>query len=142
MSYTLRGRIESRLAGLAPVVVAACVLTAVADRWWPVQAVALMAGVGVALDVQVYHRLLRYQPAWAAVPLGALELGVLLGLMRLLGVMAPLSQALALFGVGCCCSRSFSARPGFSGCYGSATPRTGASWEGWVASPRSPSRSR
>jgi Right handed beta helix region len=100
VSYTLRGRIESRLAALMPVVVAACVLTAVLDRWWPVQAVALMAGVGLALDVQVYHRLLRYQPAWAAIPLGVLELGILIGLMRLLGVMAPLSQAIALFAAG------------------------------------------
>jgi hypothetical protein len=100
MSYTLRGRIESRLVALLPVVVAACVLTAVTDRWWPVQAVALMIGIGLALDTQVYHRLLRYQPGWAALPLGALELGVLLGLMRLLGVMAPLPQALALFAGG------------------------------------------
>jgi hypothetical protein len=100
VSYTLRGRLESRLAALLPLVAAACVLTAVLHRWWPVQAVALMAGVGLALDVQAYHRLLRYQPAWAAVPLGALELGVLLGLMRLLGVMAPLAQALALFAAG------------------------------------------
>ncbi len=100
MSYTLRGRIESRLVALLPVVVAACVLTAVLHRWWPVQAVALMVGLGLALDTQVYHRILRYQPAWAALPLGALELGVLLALMRVLGVMAPLSQALALFAGG------------------------------------------
>jgi parallel beta helix pectate lyase-like protein len=100
VSYTLRGRIESRLVALLPVVVAACVLTAVLHRWWPVQAVALMAGVDLVLDAQAYHRLLRYQPAWAALPLGALELGVLLGLMRVLGVMAPLSQALALFAAG------------------------------------------
>jgi hypothetical protein len=99
VSYTLRGRIESRLAALLPVVAVACVLTAVLDRWWPVQAAALMAGVGLALDVQAYHRL-RYQPAWAALPLGALELGVLIGLMRLLGVAAPLSEALALFAGG------------------------------------------
>ena len=59
-----------------------------------------MAGVGLALDVQAYHRLLRYQPAWAALPLGALELGLLLLLMRLLGIMAPLPQALALFAGG------------------------------------------
>ena len=100
MSYTLRGRIESRLAALLPVVAAACVLTAVLHRWWPVQAVGLMAAVGLALDVLAYDRLLRYQPAWAALPFGAVELGVLLGLMRVLGVMAPLWQALALFGSG------------------------------------------
>jgi len=100
VSYTLRGRLESRLAALLPLVAAACVLTALLHRWWPVQAVALMAGVGLALDVQAYHSLLRYQPAWAAFPLGALELGLLLGLMRLLNVIAPLPQALALFAAG------------------------------------------
>ncbi len=100
MSFTLRGRIESRLAALLPVIVAACVLMAVTHRWWPVQAVAVMAALGLALDVLVYDRLLRYQPAWAAFPLGALELGALLGLMRLLDVMAPLPQALVLFGAG------------------------------------------
>ena len=100
MSYTLRGRIESRLVALLPVVIAACVLMAVMHRWWPVEAVALMLSLGIALDTQVYDRLLRYQPAWAAVPLGALELGVLLGLMLVLGVMAPLAQALALFAGG------------------------------------------
>jgi nitrous oxidase accessory protein NosD len=99
VSYTLRGRIESRLAAFLPVVALACVLTALLDRWWPVQAAALMVGVGLVLDVQVYDRL-RYQPAWAALPLGALELGILIGLMHLLGVMAPLWQAVALFAGG------------------------------------------
>ena len=100
MSYTLRGRIESRLAALLPVAVAAAILAATSHRWWPVQAVALMAGIGLAFDLQLYHRLFGYQPAWAALPLGALELGALLGLMHLVGVRAPLEQALALFAGG------------------------------------------
>jgi hypothetical protein len=100
MSYTLRGRLESRLALLLPVVAAACVLAAAEHRWWPVEAVALMLGVGLALDLQVYHRLLPYQPGWAALPLGLLELALVLGLMRAAGVMAPLGQALALFAGG------------------------------------------
>ena len=100
MSYTLRGRLESRLAALLPVVVAACVLALVEHRWWPVEAVGLMLGIGLALDLQVYHRLLPYQPGWAALPLGALELGVLLGCMRLAGIAAPLGQAVALFAGG------------------------------------------
>jgi Right handed beta helix region len=100
VSYTLRGRIESRLAALLPVVAVACVLTLVFHRWWPVQAVGLMLAVGLVLDALVYDRLLRYQPAWAALPFGALELGIVLGLMRLLGVAAPLWQALALFAGG------------------------------------------
>jgi hypothetical protein len=100
VSYTLRGRIESRLAALLPVVVAACVLAAAAHKWWPVEAVGLMLGIGLAFDLQVYHRLLPYQPGWVALPLGALELGALLGCMRLAGVAAPLGQALALFAGG------------------------------------------
>ena len=100
MSYTLRGRIESRLAALLPVVAAACALAAVEHRWWPVEAAALMIGIGLALDLQVYHVLLPYQPGWVSVPLGLLELGVLLALMRLAEIAAPLGQALALFGGG------------------------------------------
>jgi hypothetical protein len=100
MSYTLRGRIESRLAALLPVVAAACALAAVEHRWWPVEAAALMIGIGLALDLQVYHVLLPYQPGWVSVPLGLLELGVLLALMRLADIATPLGQALALFGGG------------------------------------------
>ena len=100
MSYTLRGRIESRLAALLPVVAAACVLAVAEHRWWPVEAAGLMLGVGLALDLQAYHRLLPYQPGWAALPLGLLELALLLGLMRAAGVAAPLWQALTLFGGG------------------------------------------
>jgi hypothetical protein len=100
MSYSLRGRLESRLAALLPVVVAACVLAAVEHRWWPVEAVGLMLGIGLALDQQAYHRLLPYQPGWAALPLGVLELGALLGVMRLAGIAAPLGQAVALFAGG------------------------------------------
>jgi len=100
MSYTLRGRIESRLTALVPVAVAAAALAAALHRYWPVEALGLMLGLGLALDLQAYHRLLPYQPGWAALPLGALELGVLLGLMRALGIMAPLGQAVALFAAG------------------------------------------
>jgi len=100
MSYTLRGRLESRVAALLPVMAAACVLAAAEHRWWPVEAVGLMLGVGLALDAQAYHRLLVYQPGWAALPLGLLELGMLLLLMRVAGVAAPLGQAVALFAGG------------------------------------------
>jgi hypothetical protein len=100
VSYTLRGRLESRLAALLPVVVAACVLAAAEHRWWPVEAFGLMLGIGLALDLQVYDRLLAYQPGWLALPLGALELGALLGVMKLAGIAAPLGQAVALFAGG------------------------------------------
>jgi hypothetical protein len=100
VSYTLRGRLESRLAALLPVVGAACSLAAIEHRWWPVEAVGLMLGIGVALDLQVYHRLLPYQPGWLALPLGVLELAALLGVMRLAGIAAPLGEAVALFAGG------------------------------------------
>jgi hypothetical protein len=53
MSYTLRGRLESRLTALVPVVIAAGVLALAQHRWWPVEAVALMLGVGLLLYLQV-----------------------------------------------------------------------------------------
>jgi nitrous oxidase accessory protein NosD len=100
VSYTLRGRIESRFAALLPVVAAACVLAAAEHRWWPVEAAGLMLGAGITLDVLGYDRLLRYQPGWAAAPLGLLELALVLLLMRLAGVAAPVWQAVALFAGG------------------------------------------
>jgi Right handed beta helix region len=97
VSYTLRGRIESRLAAafLPAAVVAGYSL--VVERWWPIELVGLMLAVGLVLDAAVYHRLLPYQPAWLALPLGALELGATMALAYALGVRAPLAQALALF---------------------------------------------
>jgi hypothetical protein len=100
VSYTLRGRVESRLAALLPVVLAACVVAGVLHRWWPVELVGLMATVGIALDLEVWHRLLPYQPTWATVPLGAVELGALMAIVYGVGLHAPLWPALALFGAG------------------------------------------
>jgi len=95
MSYTLRGRIESRLGAAVPALVLALAL----HRWWAIELVALMLALGLVLDVIVYHRLLPYQPGWAAVPLGALELVLTYGGMRALGIAAPLAWAGALFAV-------------------------------------------
>ena len=75
MSYTLRGRIETRLAAVLLPLLAAAVAAPVLHKWWPLELAGLMLGIGLTLDVLVYHRLLPYQPAWAAVPLGLLELG-------------------------------------------------------------------
>jgi Right handed beta helix region len=99
VSYTLRGRIESRLAAaLLPVAVAAVYSLAV-ERWWPLELVGVMLAVGLVLDAAAYHRLLPYQPGWLAVPLGALELGLTMALAYALELRAPLLQALALFGI-------------------------------------------
>jgi hypothetical protein len=100
VSYTLTGRIHSRLTALLPVLLGACVLAAVLRHWWPVELVALMAGVGVALDSQVWHRLFRYQPGWASIATGAVELAALVAIVVAFGLHAPVWPALALFGVG------------------------------------------
>jgi parallel beta-helix repeat protein len=96
MSYTLRGRLESRLAATAPVLLAAFAL----HTWWAVELVALMLAIGVALDVLVYHRLFDYQPGWAALPLGLFELSLLYNAMRAVSIAAPLGTALLLFAAG------------------------------------------
>jgi Right handed beta helix region len=100
VSYTLSGRIQSRLAALLPVLLCACVAAALLRHWWPVELVALMAAVGVTLDLQVWHRLLPYQPAWAMLPLGAAELGALMAIVFAFGLHAPPWWALALFAAG------------------------------------------
>ena len=97
MAYTLRGRLESRFAAVLAPLLAACVVALVAKAWWPVELAALMLAVGLALDAAVYHRFLPYQPGWAAVPLGLLELGAVMGLARVLDVAAPLAAALAFY---------------------------------------------
>src|SRR5581483_2512997 len=92
MSYTLTGRIESRLvATLPPLVVALAI-----HRWWAIELVVLMLVFGLALDVCVYDKLFDYQPAWLALPLGALELGLIVAAVRM-----PLTlAALGLFALG------------------------------------------
>jgi len=94
MSFTLRGRIQTRLAAAVPALLVAIAL----QRWWAIELVALMLAIGLALDV-VYDRAISYQPAWLALPLGAFELALVYGGMRLLGIAAPLSWALGLFGI-------------------------------------------
>jgi hypothetical protein len=97
MSYTLRGRIESRLAALVVPLAAAYLISVVAREWWPVELAAAMVAVGVALDL-VYYPVLPYQPGWVALPLGALELGAVMTVVLALHVRAPLAVALGLFG--------------------------------------------
>jgi nitrous oxidase accessory protein NosD len=97
MSYTLKGRLETRLAAaLLPLLVAAA-LSPFLHKWWPLELAGLMVGIGLALDVAVYHRLLPYQPGWAALPLGLLELGLTMSAAQLLEVNAPLYPALGFF---------------------------------------------
>ena len=97
MSYTLRGRIETRLAAAVLPFVAAAALSPLLHKWWPLELAGLMLGIGLALDAAVYHRLLPYQPGWAALPLGLLELGLTMGAASLLELNAPLYPALGFF---------------------------------------------
>jgi hypothetical protein len=97
VSYTLRGRLESRLcAALAPALAAAVVALAL-HRRWPLELAGLMIAVGLLLDAAAYHRLLPYQPGWAALPLGALELGIVTALAYALALGAPLAAAAVFF---------------------------------------------
>ena len=96
MSYTLTGRIQTRVVSVLPALLVALAL----QRWWAIELVALMLGIGLVLDVAVYHRVFTYQPAWLALPLGVLELGLVYGGMRWLHVMAPLRWALGLYAIG------------------------------------------
>ncbi len=96
MSYTLKGRIQSRVVAMLPALLLALAL----HRWWAIELVALMLAVGLLLDAAVYDRVLSYQPAWLAVPLGVLELAILYPAMRYLGIAAPLRLALLLYAVG------------------------------------------
>jgi hypothetical protein len=98
VAYTLKGRLDSRLAAALGPLVAACLLALAIHRWWPVELAVLMLAVGVVLDAAVYDRLLRYQPGWLALPLGLLELGTVMGLARAFTVVAPLGAALAFYG--------------------------------------------
>ena len=97
MSYTLRGRIETRLVAMLLPVLAAAVAAPLLHKWWPLELAGLMLAIGLALDVAVYHRLLPYQPGWAAVPLGLLELALTVAAARALELGAPLRPALLFF---------------------------------------------
>jgi hypothetical protein len=64
--------------------------------WWPLELAGLMLAVGLALDL-VYDGTIDYQPGWAAVPLGVLELVLVMALARILELGAPLLPALAFY---------------------------------------------
>jgi hypothetical protein len=97
MSYTLRGRLETRLAAATLPFLAAAVAASVLQEWWPLELAGAMIGVGLALDACVYHRLFPYQPGWLALPLGLLELGLTMIVVRRLDIAAPLWTALGFF---------------------------------------------
>ncbi|MEO8290027.1 MAG: right-handed parallel beta-helix repeat-containing protein [Gaiellaceae bacterium] len=96
MSFTLRGRIESRLAAALAPLLAAGGLAAAITEWWPLALAGAMVGVGLAFDL-VYDRRLDYQPGWLALPLALLELAAVMGVVYALGIAVPLAVAFAFF---------------------------------------------
>jgi parallel beta-helix repeat protein len=97
VSYTLRGRVESRLAAVLLPFLAACAVTSVLREWWPLELVAAMLAAGLVLDVALYDRLFAYQPGWLALPLGLVELVTTMALLRWLEVAVPIAPALWFF---------------------------------------------
>jgi nitrous oxidase accessory protein NosD len=97
VSFTLKGRLETRLAASLVPFLVACGLALGLREWWPLQLAAVMVGAGLALDATLYHRLLPYQAGWAALPLGALELGLTMLLVRRLELEAPFWPAVWFF---------------------------------------------
>jgi len=95
VSYTLRGRIETRLVAALPALLVAIAL----HRWWAIELVAVMLLVGIVLDAALYDRVLSYQSGWLAVPLGAFELAIVYLVVRAVGISAPLDLALLLYGI-------------------------------------------
>ena len=100
MSYTLRGRLESRIAGWLPAFLVACAVTEWTRVWWAAELAVVMLGVGLACDIVLYHRPLDYQPGWAAIPIGLFELALVMAVARAIPIAAPLRPAIALFTVG------------------------------------------
>ena len=96
MSFTLRGRIESRLAAALAPLLAAGGLAAAVTEWWPLALAGTMIGVGLAFEV-VLDRSLDYQPGWWSLPLAGVELAAIMGVVYALGISAPLFVALAFF---------------------------------------------
>ena len=96
MSFTLKGRIESRLAAALAPLLAACGLAAAVTEWWPLALAGTMIGVGLAFEI-VLDRRVDYQPGWWSLPLAAAELAAIMGIVYALGIPAPLFVALAFF---------------------------------------------
>jgi hypothetical protein len=96
MSYTLRGRIESRFSATLVALLGVCALAAALPAFWPLELVGVMLLVGVVLDALLYSAI-DYQPGWYALPLGLLELVLTMGAVRVIGIHAPLATALAVY---------------------------------------------
>jgi parallel beta-helix repeat protein len=97
MSYTLSGRLQTRLAAVLVPFLVACGLAAGLQEWWPLQLAGAMVAVGLAADVLLWHRLLPYQPTWVALPIGILELWATLLVARHFRIDVPGEAGLWFF---------------------------------------------
>jgi nitrous oxidase accessory protein NosD len=96
VSFTLRGRIESRLAASLAPLLAALGLAGAITEWWPLALAATMIGVGLAFEL-VLDRRVDYQPGWVSLPLALAELAAIMGIVYALDISAPLAVALVFF---------------------------------------------
>jgi hypothetical protein len=84
MFFTFAGRIQTRLLSLIAPGALLCALSLATGDAAYAGMFALMAALGLLLDAVVYGWLIGYQPRWVTIALGALEFGLLLGMMRAL----------------------------------------------------------
>jgi hypothetical protein len=96
VSFTLRGRIESRLAATLAPLLAALGLAAALTEWWPLALAGTMIGVGLAFEL-VVDRKVDYQPGWVSLPLALGELAAIMAIVHGLDISAPLAVALAFY---------------------------------------------
>lgn len=94
MCFTLPGRVETRLFSLILPLGVMVLFAAVSGNssYWTL--FALMALIGLALDVGVYSWLIHYQPRWLTIALGGFEFLVILAVVTWL----PLVQVGLEFG--------------------------------------------
>ena len=97
MSYTLRGRIESRLAALVLPLAACCAISAALHRWWPLELCALMVASGSRSTSSSTTVCCATSRAGSRCRSALLELTLMVALVRALGIEAPLVPALVLF---------------------------------------------
>jgi hypothetical protein len=82
MYYTLVGRLQTRLCALTGPLMLMSASALLARSAGPLRLFALMAVLGILLDVGLYHWLIRYQPPWLTIALGVGEFVLLLGLLH------------------------------------------------------------
>ncbi len=100
MCFTVLGRMETRVLSLGWPLALAVVLAALRGDGDYLRLLNLMVLVAFALDFGVYPWLIRYQPRWLSIALGAVEFLLMLAAMRwlpLVHVRLPFAEALQFY---------------------------------------------